>query len=64
MTDPALAAAARAAIKIAKRRGRRLRELREALLKNDRERALMLARLLTGLEEENAESDRPASSLH
>ncbi len=64
MTDPALAAAARAAIKVAKRRGRRLRELREALLKNDRERALMLARLLTGLEEENAEGDRPASSLH
>ncbi len=64
MTDPALAAAARAAIKVAKRRGRRLRELREALLKNDLERALMLARRLTGLEEENAESDRPASSLH
>ena len=64
MTDPALAAAARAAIKVAKRRGRRLRELREALLKNDLERALMLARRLTGLEEENAESDRAASSLH
>ncbi len=64
MTDPALAAAARAAIKVAKRRGRRLRELREALLKNDLERALMLARRLTGLEEENAESNRPASSLH
>ncbi len=54
LTAPALDAAARAALHIAERRARLLEKLREALLRNDSERALMLARRLTGLEEKTA----------
>ena len=58
-----LAAAARAALRISERRAEWLEEMREALLRNETERALMLARRLTGLVEDDGESDCPTPSL-
>ena len=54
LTEAALDSAARAALQIAKSRAGLLEELRGALLRNDIRRVLMLARRLTGLEEEAA----------
>ena len=54
LTEAALDSAARAALQIAKSRAGLLEELRGAVLRNDIKRVLMLARRLTGLEEEAA----------
>lgn len=62
--DPALLATVRAAMRSSERHAKQLQDLREALLDGDIQRVLTLARLVTGIEEEDEEGDRAAAGLH
>ncbi len=62
--DPRARALVSAALAVGERRNEILEEMRRALLRDDTEQAIRCARLLTGLDDTNEESNRADSSIH
>jgi len=62
--DSLIRALVSAALNVGERRNEILKEMRRALLRDDTEQVIRCARILTGLDDTNEESNRTDSSIH
>ena len=62
--DPRTRALVSAALAVGEWRNEILEEMRRALLRDDTEQVIRCARILTGLDDTNEESNRTDSSIH